>query len=68
VTRVGPVGKVGGRAHRTVGAGFGVKKRRWVSKKPTDRKNGCGGGPVRNSIAAGATSSTRVVSIFITRS
>jgi arylsulfatase A-like enzyme len=35
---------------------------------PTERKNGCGGGPSRKSIAAGATSSTRVVSIFITRS
>ena len=46
--------------------GTGSKNRRCVSKKPTERKNGCGGGAAEEPIAAGATSLTRVVSIFIT--
>jgi len=41
---------------------------RWVSKKPTDRKNGSGGGWPRISLATGATLSTWLVSILTTRS
>lgn len=47
---------------------LGAKKLRWVSKKPTDMKNGSGIPPPRASIAAGATELTVVFSMSCTTS
>ncbi len=54
----GVSGMFGGGAHQLASCGeAGSKKLRWVSKKPTERKNGCGRPSRSSSATAGATSS-----------
>jgi hypothetical protein len=47
---------------------LGSKYSRWVSKKPTERKNGREGAPRSSPSAAGATESTWLESISTTSS
>ena len=48
--------------------GSGRKNSRWVSKKPTDRKNGSSGRDASRSTVTGATSVARVVASLTTSS
>ena len=57
---------LGGSEYRLSRIDVEGKYSRWVSKKPTDRKNGCGGRLRSSATAAGATLSTRVVSMSAT--
>jgi hypothetical protein len=53
----GVSGRFAGGRTKSAARGCGSKKRRCVSKKPTERKKGVGGAPCRKAAAAGATSS-----------
>jgi hypothetical protein len=58
----------GGSAYSSSPIEFGSKNRRWVSKKPTERKKGSGRPPSSAPTASGATVATWLESMSWKRS